>query len=133
MGRHSVPVEQDDTDTVIDVIEVPEDAPLGRHEQLRDHQRMYYGPDPHATDVLPKTPAQELTETMADELNDLIAADTPTEDAQHQELIRWRKRFVYVLWALFVLGLVLGGLCLAIALVQYTNGCPAPSRPALPA
>jgi hypothetical protein len=126
MGRHSIPFEDEDIPTIIDVIEVPDDMLLSRHEQ----QRMYYGPDPHATDVLPKTPAQELlTEVMADELNDLIAADT-TDDPKHQELIRWRKRFVFVLWALFILGLMLGGLCLAIALMQYTNGCPA-SRPGL--
>ena len=122
MGRHSIPFEADDTDTVIDVMEVPEDAPIGRHEQ----QRMYYGPDPHATDVLPKTTVQELTEVMADELNELIAADTAaTDDAKHQELIRWRKRFVFVLWALFALGVILGGLCLAIFITRYTNGgCP---------
>jgi hypothetical protein len=119
MGRHSVPFE-DDTDTVIDVLEVPEDQVMGRHEMAR----MYYGPDPHATDVLPK---QQFTEADAEELKATITVEVPDqdEDARHRQLVRQRERFVIVLWALFVLGVILGGLALAMYVTDYTNGgCP---------
>ena len=140
MGRHS---KFDDDTTTVDVIPVvPEEAKVEIVTPEELIQMKTAQPEPrhrlefmfkgfHHTDELPKV-SDLLTTDDVEQLREQVS-ESDDEQARHAQLLKQRERFIVALWALFLLGLILGGLCLAIWLTDYSHGgCPV-LRPGLPA
>ena len=111
MGRHSKIHDDTTTVDVIPLVEKPMDS-TQLPQQLVDKVNHHFTPMFKGMDHTDQISAQPD-----------IDGDIKLTDS---EMLKWRKRFVFALWALVALGCVLGTLSLAMWLVDYGHGCPAP-------